>query len=656
MTTSSNIKDYVFDKTAKTITFLNNFNLRIEGFQLITNAVSNLIIFQFNDPLKGGTLVGNVLTLDYDTSAMLNTDALIINYSIPRVDGATLIDNTQNKLRDAFETLNSNDWDTAWTNQGVGQTSFGGNSFGSSYLRVNLDPTKQSSEFILTSKNTFKFPFRFGFGLSLSQRIIGQEISMELVGVNSTTGAVAEMASVPLIPILGTIVSNGSALTVNTTLPHGLRGGDRVCLVGNAEARLNVGPVVVTVLTAYQFTVPSTLASATYTAGGNILWADPFNYASNAVGVLASEIVTATSLYFGIRKNSGSFRTVNASFASTSAIQSNTSSYTDAFNSSMDTEIVPSIDEVFYSSRTNDSIATPAIPTLKYTQNIPDEAIGYKIRLRFKQLPNFVNIGASIATITKTGTTTATVVTATPHGLLNGQFVQIYGVRDQANFPNLSSATIILVNATTFTILIGTATTTNSVGGIVCLNNGSILLPGALGVSIQSIQRTANILTVITNTTATGLLPGEYCYLGGMDAGGAAYIGMYKVLRMSSSTYELESIGADFALITCGGAVVKLTDCRLHYVRMMDYTRNLVEVSNARGNIDLSKAMPVQGTVVIGSGTITTVSTVSSVSSVTTVSTVANLTNMNTIDAREVVWNGWADMSQNLLNNIIVKA
>lgn len=82
---------------------------------------------------------------------------------------------------------------------------------------------------------------------------------------------------------------------------------------------------------------------------------------------------------------------------------------------------------------------------------------------------------------------------------------------------------------------------------------------------------------------------------------------------MTGSTYNLESIGADFGSINCGGAVIKMTDLRVHYVRVIDYTRNIVEVNTGRGNIDLARAIPVQGTVIIGSGTVTTVTTVAAV-------------------------------------------
>lgn len=549
--------------------------------------------------------------------------------------------NAIHRFRDGFAlgVIDSNIWDTSWTNKGNGATSFGGNSSGASYLRINLDPTKVDTEFRMTSKAFYQFPIRIGFGISLSQRIVGQECAVELVGCDSD-GIVDENAAFSSIPISGTVTIASNVATVNTATAHGLRGGDRICLVGNAENRLNVGPVVVTVVNATQFTVPCTLASATYAAGGNIVWADPLAYAYNGVSLLC-ENATATNASFVARRNGTSFRSLNSTITTTAATQTNTAPYTDAFNSSGDFELLAGIEDVEFITRTSDGIATPG-GVGRYSQGIPDDGKFYKLRLRFRQLPNFSNIIANVSTAAKTGTTTATFVTDVPHGLVTGQYVTVYGMRDQTNFPNLSTAVAVtVVDSVTFTAVCGTATTTNTTGGVVCAWNGSVTLPGAINLSIQSIQRTSNVLTVTMNTTASGLLPGEYCYLGGMDGSGAAYNGAYKVLRMTGSTYELESVGVDFGSISCGGAVVKLTDVRMNYIRSMDYTRHIVEMSNGRGAIDMSRAVPIQGNI----------STVTTVTGVTTVTTVTGLTNIGSASGTNFAMDSsnafWTDVVRN---------
>lgn len=72
------ITTYTFDASAKTITF--SGPLDIEGFSVITNVVDNIIIYQFNDPLLGGTFATNTLTLTYNTASMSDTDELMILY------------------------------------------------------------------------------------------------------------------------------------------------------------------------------------------------------------------------------------------------------------------------------------------------------------------------------------------------------------------------------------------------------------------------------------------------------------------------------------------------------------------------------------------------------------------------------------------------
>jgi hypothetical protein len=74
------IDNYSFDKATKKVTFTDYTTIRLDAILLITNTTHNIIIYNFADPLKGGTIATNVLTLTYDTSAMANTDKLLIYY------------------------------------------------------------------------------------------------------------------------------------------------------------------------------------------------------------------------------------------------------------------------------------------------------------------------------------------------------------------------------------------------------------------------------------------------------------------------------------------------------------------------------------------------------------------------------------------------
>jgi hypothetical protein len=72
------VQNYTFNASSGEITFTDYTSVDLESILLITNVTDNIIIYNFADPAKGGTVSGNVLTLDYDSSAMSNGDALQI--------------------------------------------------------------------------------------------------------------------------------------------------------------------------------------------------------------------------------------------------------------------------------------------------------------------------------------------------------------------------------------------------------------------------------------------------------------------------------------------------------------------------------------------------------------------------------------------------
>jgi len=74
------ITNYTFNAASRTVTFLGYSRILLDSILIITNVASNTIIYNFAGPSKGGTVSGNVLTLDFDTSAMSNSDPLQIYY------------------------------------------------------------------------------------------------------------------------------------------------------------------------------------------------------------------------------------------------------------------------------------------------------------------------------------------------------------------------------------------------------------------------------------------------------------------------------------------------------------------------------------------------------------------------------------------------
>lgn len=99
------IQDYVFNKTNKTITFLEAFDL--SQLLLITDVTQNIIIYNFADNTLGGTIVGNVLTLTYNTSSLSDTDKLQIFVDRPNTDFEQLTSLVQDGLVEIVRQLQS---------------------------------------------------------------------------------------------------------------------------------------------------------------------------------------------------------------------------------------------------------------------------------------------------------------------------------------------------------------------------------------------------------------------------------------------------------------------------------------------------------------------------------------------------------------------
>jgi len=96
------IDNYIFNKTTKEISFLDYNTISLDSILLITNVVSNTIIYNFADPLKGGSVNNNVLILTYDTSSMSDNDKLQIFYDNGLNQSSEI---KQEELNNLIETL-----------------------------------------------------------------------------------------------------------------------------------------------------------------------------------------------------------------------------------------------------------------------------------------------------------------------------------------------------------------------------------------------------------------------------------------------------------------------------------------------------------------------------------------------------------------------
>lgn len=80
------IDDYTFNPSNRTITINELASLKLEQLLLITNTTDNVVIYNFADKSLSATTLGNVITLNYNTTTMSSSDALQIFIDTPNTD------------------------------------------------------------------------------------------------------------------------------------------------------------------------------------------------------------------------------------------------------------------------------------------------------------------------------------------------------------------------------------------------------------------------------------------------------------------------------------------------------------------------------------------------------------------------------------------
>jgi len=513
------------------------------------------------------------------------------------------------KFREAFEDYVA---DEVWTEQrAAGDLVFvDGNAIAASYLVLSKSPLDVGVTQVAT-RQTFSMPFDMAIGLHMSQRTLGQEFSVELV---SDEEPLPEPADIELV----NVTQVTTTLTVNSLQPHGLRPGQRIGIHSVADSRLNYPALVVaSTPTPLQFTatagpggnLPSLNAGPV--SGGFAYLRSALGYARNGASMILEQANAAHASFF-VRSEAGDVLVSGTPagnhsvlIATTASVQPMNLPYTYCFQPSTEYRLAQMIDGLQWMDVAVDATGQ-ATSRYKRTQVVPNPSKQYRLRLRATNNKSLSWPVATIVSATKTGTTTATIVTQQPHGLTTLDQVVIYGIRDQAaaSFPNLLTATAVasVVNATTFTIVIGTASTITSYGGYVARINGGNLMSslGAVAMVAQTAVLTAGVLTLVANVNWAGVLIGDLVQLLGVtNATNGALLGVdgaWRVRSLNTTTAELEPVGwtppADFGLINCAGAAIKRTDLRVSFVRVLDFDRFRVEAMPRPAN-DSSAAMPV---------------------------------------------------------------
>jgi hypothetical protein len=543
--------------------------------------------------------------------------------------------NVVGKFREAFETLSTDRWELDLAPGDI--VTVDGNAISASYLVVSKDPMAVGTETVLTGKTLFTMPYDLAFGLHMSQRAIGFEGAIEVV---------SDEPALPDVPDLtiSSISQAGTVLSITTTAPHGLVPGKRIGICDVSDSRLNyAGVVVATTPTPTTLTVTAgvigTLPSVTAgpLTSGTLYLRPGMGRAQNGVS-LVFEGASQTSASFYLRSSSGDLlpsgsyagdhRITTGSTTSQVAINA---ARTYSFLPSVETRIVSRVDSVQLSDVGVDS-ASQASNRARRSQVIPDETKNYKVRLRVQHNKAITRPVAQIVSATKSGNSTATIVTDLPHGLNAASQVVIFGIADAVNFPAAGTPVTVasVVNTTTFTVAFGSSATATSYGGYVSLAQGGQGQAGAIAQSVISATRAGNVLTLTGSASWSGLTHGDYVNVVGCrrttaPVGASVGVdGAYRVREINGATLILEQInadvspsGGDIAATACGGSVIKRSDVRLSFLRLIDFERLRVEAIPRPGG-DSSDAFPVtvQGGAALIAGTAGEDSSLSSINPV----------------------------------------
>ena len=548
--------------------------------------------------------------------------------------------NTFTVFRDAFEVFTPGD---KWTvSQASGDLLItDGNTAAASWLDFSLSPLTAGTETVITANASFEMPLEGSLGLSLSQRTLGQEFSIEFVEGVSLPGE-------DPLPI-GIITQTGTTLTVTTSVPHELVPGKCIGIASCVDSRLNYPALVVaSIPSSTQFTatagpggtIPSITTLPYSSSAGVVFRRKRLGLSPNGTSIIF-ENATATNASFYIRSEAGDslpsgtiIGNQSLTIASTASVQSVNAPNAYSFQPTSEYKLTFEPIKIQWSDAALDAVAQS---TVRVNRNavVPDTSVSYSLRIRgTNNLSLSVPVG--ISSVSKNGTTTVTVTTSSPHGFSTSDVVTAYGVRDTTNFPNLTTATGItsILSPTQFQLAWGTASTNASQSGAMIRVNGGNL-PSALGynaIVIQSLSRTSNVLTVTGSGTWAGLVIGDYVNLYNVVDTNYVSLGVdgtYRVANFVTTVLTLEPIGSaptggNIGTTNCGGAVIKRTSLRLSFVRIFDYDRQRVEML-PRPATDIANSVPM----VVQGGTLPAVTTVTTVSTVTAVTTVSAVTAAN---------------------------
>lgn len=457
---------------------------------------------------------------------------------------------------------------------------------------------------------------------------------------NDDAGAVAALAPINITSVYQSSADAGAAYnaTAGTILtvvlasalpgagsPNCVYLGDVVHVVGLVDTRLNyqngcvkwIAPdrLSLTIGFADEVALPSLAVTLAPALGTAKLYVDnPLGGAREGAAIRFSG-TTSTSAAI-ITRGSGGDQMVGGTLIGDQRItvSSSAPSYVNGIDGSAEIkaasryrfDLLP--DAVVVGDRVSDGSTTVA-PRVMRTGVKPSGARRLKPRMRAVVAPGATRPVAKIVSITKTGSTTWTVVHDGAYAFQTGQAVTIKGNRDHTNFAAFATPTAItVVDGFTFT-LTGVTGTAVGYGGAVILCNGGVDQPGIIGQAVQSISVDAATgwLTAVLNASASGLSVGDYVNLYGVRADGTGadlgVDGAWEVASISSTTvrfapiYDISgtrvtpAVGA-MASTNASGAVILRATMRAHDVMASSWGEVRVTL-DGQGTTRNDRAVPV---------------------------------------------------------------
>ena len=527
--------------------------------------------------------------------------------------------NITTKYRTNCETLpNGTDW-TSTTATGD-LLLLDGNSNGASYWVLSKSPFNLGTETVIDGNVLFEMPVELSLGLHRSQAALNQEFAIEFVDSAAPSAHPAEVA-------ISALSQTTTTLTVTTSTAHGLVPGMSIGIYGCADSRFNYGSVVVaSVPSSTQFTVTAGPAGTiqSLTASPAAL-GSPMLYVRRRLGgssdgtALIFENTSATNASVYVRSNNGdAFSTGTAngnqsvSTGSTASVSSINAAGAFAFVPTSEFRLNFAIDRIQWHSGSVDS--TTGTSNIAVRSSVcPNPDLEYKLRIRATNNKGMTVPVGITQSIVKSGSATATVTFAAPHGLTVDDYLVAYGASSSVNFPNITTPTKVtsVVSPTVITITWGSSGTATGYGGMMARAQGNAALTGVVTLYPVTISAANSLVSIVYSATFTGASIGDYVNLYGFrgSAGNDLLVdGVYRIQNISSATVTFEPIAGTTPPVTIGststigGATIRRTDLRVSFIRIFDYIRERVEFT-PRPTTDGVAGMPVN---VAASATLTT--------------------------------------------------